>query len=217
MRTGILIVVLGLGLPAAHGEAGKTGADETVVPPASAADTYQLVPQDELVYRIEQDPIKASEPEVVRVTGLNEAWFPVSRGSEIMIPLNVRGKTVNEVKTELKRRLDEKYYRDATISLRLRGQALRPGKAIFFGEVQGEVVLKPGEQLTVSEAILRLRHTEYANLKEVKVNRIDPDTQDPKTIIVNVKEVMEKNKRGKDEVLQDGDRVEVPGKSIRFF
>lgn len=195
----------------------QTNATSRSASAGDAADTYQLVPQDKLVYRIEEDPVKLSEPELLPVTDLNEVYFPVSRGSDIRFPINVRGKTVSQVKKEVKTLLDRDYYQNCSINLWLADQNLRKGKAIFFGEVTGEVQLNPGEQKTVAEAIVYLKYGEFANLKKVKLNRIDSQTKKPKTIIVNVEDVLKKGDRSKDEPLQDGDRIEVLSKNWNFL
>jgi hypothetical protein len=87
----------------------------------------------------------------------------------------------------------------------------------FRGEVQGKYELKPGAATTLSEALMELRPSDFANLKKVKVDRFDPVTQQNKSVIINVKEILDKGTRTQDWKLADGDRIYVPPKGINFF
>ena len=135
-----------------------------------------------------------------------------------MVTINIRGKNLGQVKEELKRKLEADYYYRATVELFLIDRTKSVGKVIFFGKggVHGVVQLLPGRETLLSEAIVHLHPTRFANLKKVKVNRIDPETQKTEEIIVNVDAVLYKGDRSKDLILQDGDRVEVPDRGIVF-
>ena len=82
------------------------------IQPASPADatntaaTYLLNPQDKLIYNIDEDPSKTSEPDQVSVNAIGEASFRITRGSDLAINLMVRGKTLEAVKKELKEILE---------------------------------------------------------------------------------------------------------------
>ena len=185
-------------------------------PAANDLANYRLVPQDKLRFRIEQDPAKDLETPDLLVSALGYVSFPVGRGHNTVVTLEVRGKTLSEVVSELKTLLEADYYHAATLQLELIDQSKRFGRAIFFGSVRGAVQLRPGDPTTVSEAILQLGYDEYANLKKVKINRVDQETRRSKTIEVDVYSVLKKGNRRNDVVLQDGDRVEVPEKGILF-
>jgi protein involved in polysaccharide export with SLBB domain len=171
-----------------------------------------LMPADKMLFKIEEDPVKVSDPCVVAVPPLGQVHFPVSRGYDELIMLQVKGRTVEEVKKELKAKLEEKFYKTATVNLTLVSTTTLPGKATFFGSIKGFVTLTPGVPTYLTEAIAERGYTEFANLSKVEIDRVNPDDPDkPKKIYVNVEAIM-KNRRGErnnDVVLQDGDRITV--------
>jgi len=80
------------------------------------------------------------------------------------------------------------------------------GRVQFFGEVTGQVDLPAGRPTQLAEAILSLGKTsESADLRKVKVLRADGTT-----VVVDVRKVIQENRRDLDLDLRDGDRVEVP-------
>ena len=82
--------------------------------------------------------------------------------------------------------------------------------------VRGTIELFPSEQKMLSAAIIQLGYNEFADLKKVKLHRIDPATGENKTTTVDVKDILKTNDRSKDVILQDGDRVEVPERGFVF-
>ena len=91
-------------------------------------------------------------------------------------------------------------------------RAGQPGRVQFFGEVTGQVELPAGRPTKLAEAILSLGKTsESADLRKVKVLRADGTT-----VVVDVRKVIRENRRDLDLDLRDGDRVEVPARSIIF-
>jgi protein involved in polysaccharide export with SLBB domain len=182
----------------------------------STPDTYKLVPQDRMYLRIEEDPAESIEPSLVTVTALGEASFPVSRGFDTVITLTVRGKTLGEVKAELKARLDADYYQDAHLNLQLVSQSQRMGKAQIYGAFRGVVQLPPLDPKTVTDALIEGGYPDYANLKKVTIHRLDPLTKKDKPIVVDVQRILDTGDRSADVPLQDGDRIEVVEKTIFF-
>ncbi|MCC7374063.1 MAG: hypothetical protein IT581_05375 [Verrucomicrobiales bacterium] len=170
---------------------------------------------DRVQYRIAEDPIKGKDPIIVAVNGVGEASFPISRESDIRLTLQVRGKTLDQVKDELSQRLLADYYNKATIELALADKQLTPGRVQFFGELRGTIPLAPDSPpLMLSDAVLQLGTPDFADLKRVKVHRVDPVTQQSKEITVDVRSILKDGQRDRDIVLLDGDRVEVPQKWI---
>lgn len=212
-------------------EAANASGDEGAAPaaaadgPASAveetddvASGYQLVQLDQIRFLIAEDPKTSQERDrsLLIVNSLGVIEFPVSQGYPDSIPLFVRGKTIDQVREEIKARLEAEYYQKATVTIQLLTQQQRPGTALFHGAVKGTVTINPGEQKTLKEAILELGYNEYANLKRVRIQRVDPETEEPATIDVNVKEILDDNKVENDVILLDGDVVHVPERSFVF-
>ncbi len=80
------------------------------------------------------------------------------------------------------------------------------GRVQFFGEMSGQIELPAGRPTQLAEAILSLGKTsESADLRKVKVQRADGTT-----VVVDVRKVIQENRRDLDLDLRDGDRVEVP-------
>jgi protein involved in polysaccharide export with SLBB domain len=181
-----------------------------------SADSYQLAAGDKLAFRVEEDPSRLREPAELVVPQVGDLEFPVSRDDRsTTVPLSVVGKTLAQVKAELKKVLEQDYYQKATVKLAVFDPNQRRGKVYFWGAVRGTVDLDPTGTMTVSEAILRLGWDQvFANLKRVEVTRQDPVTKQKKTFTVNVQQILDKNGNAKDLILQDGDRVHVPDKGI---
>ncbi len=186
-------------------------------PVLDPGESYQPNPQDKFLFRIEEDPNKGSEPEIRNVSALYDIQFNASHGTDTPISLNVRGKTIAEIKKELKAKLDADYYQNATVYLKLFDQFQRPGKVYVTGIMRGQVTLQPGEQKTVMKAILELGgESEYANFKKVKLFRFNPATNKEDITIIDVGAMLKGGSRKDDKVLQDGDHIEVPEKGFIF-
>lgn len=179
----------------------------------AAIETYRLAAADKLRYSIDEDPVQSATATELVVTPLGDVSFQVSRGYDAIIVLNVRGKKLEEVKRELKTRLDAEYYRDAQVSLQLVSPSLRIGQVQFYNMVRGTVKLIPGETKYVSDGILELNYNDFADLKRVKLYRLDSTNKQPR--IINVKKVLEGD-RSQDVILKDGDRIEVPERGLLF-
>jgi len=142
----------------------------------------------------------------------------VSRGSDIAFTLVVKGKTVEEVRREIKEKLDADYYHNAQVKLELREIAARPGQVIFIGKgTRGNILLlQPGEEKRIFEAVYQVGVTEWANLRKVKLTRVDPATQKTETKIIDLEEI-KKGNRTNNIILRDGDIIDVPEKAINIF
>ncbi|MHB8522295.1 MAG: polysaccharide biosynthesis/export family protein [Limisphaerales bacterium] len=184
--------------------------------PATTTDAYKLLPSDKVRFWLEEDPKRDGTSLDLPVTSQNMLIFPVSRGYELAIPVDIRGKTLDDVKAELKQKLEEKYYKQATVHLTLLTQNQRKGVVYFRGTVTGMLELFPGDEKTVTQAILEKGYSDFANLKKVKVTRIDPVTKKTTVYPVNVDQLLKKPDPVKDLILQDKDIIEVPEKGIVF-
>ena len=205
---GLLFAVLLMGVTASVGRSQSS----TSAPPTDQS-RYRLMPNDRLAFRIEEDPVKSSDPTAVTVTPLGEIHFQVTRGSDLSIVVNARGKTIAEVKAELKSRLDAEYYQNSTVFLNVLNHYLQQGKVLFVGSsIKAVIQLRPGETKTLTEAIIQVGYSDFVNLKKVVVERLDPVTKQLSTINVDVDAVIRLKDRSKDILLQDGDRVKTVDK-----
>jgi protein involved in polysaccharide export with SLBB domain len=179
----------------------------------NAPENYQLAPLDKLTVSVEQDPIPGRPVEVL-VSSLYNLEVPVSRCCEATISINVKGKSLGEVQSELKTKLEQDFYKIANVSLKLvdRDRNQRVGQVWLRGAVKGNIVqLEAGKRKTLWEALTQVGTTEFAKLSKVRVDRVDPVTGETKKIFVDI-EAVDKGDRAKDLELQDGDRVTVPEK-----
>jgi hypothetical protein len=197
--------------PSANAETNSTPAAKVL----NTSDAYQPVPMDKFIFRIQEDPSKGGE-EMLTVSSLGEIRFPISRGAGEVITVSTRGKTLAEIKKELKQQLDAEYYQDATIFLRLQDQNVRPGKVYITGAIKQNIDLLPGDPKSVFTALLQVGSNDFANLKRVKLWRLNPKTQKDEFQVIDVKSMLDGGTREKDVLLQDGDRIEVPEKSFIF-
>ena len=79
------------------------------------------------------------------------------------------------------------------------------GVVRFFGDVNGKIELLAGHPTWLSEAVLDLHPSQFADLRKVTVQRADGTS-----VVVDVHRVVNDNHREQDLELRDGDRVKVP-------
>lgn len=186
------------------------------------AETRELKAGDVLRFIVEEDPTRGNQPFSVAVTEAGEAFFPVTRGDPSTVKLNVRGKKLAQVRSEVKQLLDAEFYQDCTLQLDLNDvratgqQSLAFGKVTVFGEMRGVVGLPEGEKRTISDVILQVGESPTANLKKVRIHRVDPQTNTTQRIDVNVHEILYEGKRANDVEVLDGDRIEIRAKTFLF-
>jgi len=182
------------------------------------APVAKLAPMDKLQYRVQEDPAQGSC--VVAVSSLGKVQFPVSIGFEnVVVTVEAKGMTMEGVKVALRKQLEARYYKKATITLSLVDKAQKMGQAFFTGECRGVMPLPPGEEISLSSALIKLGYSEFANLKKVELYTEDKATGKKADVqVLNMDEVIKKGARGKDKdpILQDGDRVVVKQKNFVF-
>lgn len=184
---------------------------------ALASPAQVLEPGDKIQFFIEEDPVKGGGPVELLVSSLGDLYFPVSRNSDVVISVNVKGKTAAAVKEELKTRLDADYYQNATVFLKIFQALGRRGQVTFAGEVRQTILpIDPGQDLTLFQAILRVAPTDFARLNKVRLNRYNPATQKTDTTTHDVEVMIQKGDRSQDVKLQDGDHIVVPQKMFNF-
>ncbi len=182
----------------------------------------EFKPHDVFRFAIKEDPSQGSLSQEIVVSDGGEIHIPITGSSTEYITVDIRGKKLLEIRNEIKQKMDENYYQDATISLDLSavysGLAAPTGfgKARVFGELKGLIPLPDGEDVWLTDALNSLPDNPMANLKKVKIHRTNKQTKVQSTIEVNVEKILKTNARDKDVKLMDGDRVEVLSRGIVF-
>lgn len=182
----------------------------TALPAAAVDPDKKFSAGDTVSFSIAED---RDLPVEKRVTDTGEIDFPyIGR-------VAVTGKNAAEVTAEVKRKLEDKYYYRATPILGI--EAVAANRAIAKVYVTGEVRAPgpqdfyPGEQLTVSAAIVKAgQFTQFAK-KVVQVSRKGPDGK-PEVFNVDVGRILNRGERNLDRELQDGDYIHVPRAIIVF-
>jgi protein involved in polysaccharide export with SLBB domain len=172
-------------------------------------DKHVLEPGDEISFQILEDKKPSTN---LLVAGSGELSIPyIGR-------VSAANKTCRQLATELKGPLEKDYYYQATIVIALNSLNKLRGQVLISGYVHnpGPVDILSGHDLTVGEAILRAGgFTDYANDKKVKIVRTRRDSA-KRVFVVNMADVLENGKTELDVVLEPGDYIIVPSRSIRF-
>jgi protein involved in polysaccharide export with SLBB domain len=180
------------------------------------AETRDFKARDVFRYSILEDPTPGNEAGSAMVSDGGEVRFKVSGNYNTYISINVREKKLADIRREFKRLLDEKFYTDATVSVDFDaagGQqaAESASKVVVYGAMSGSFRIPETEDLYLSDVFTQMGRNDYANLKKVKVYR-----KAGGTITINVDEILRTGNRDKDIKLSDGDRIQVPDRSIIF-
>lgn len=185
------------------------------------AETREFKPGDTFLYGVKEDPSPKGVGGMSKVTvnDAGEAIFPVSFDSKLYVKVEVRSMKLGEIRQKVKELLDAEYYNDATVFLEFtvaNRSRLEDAQVQVYGEMQGIVFLRENEVRRVSDAILTLARTPFADLRRVRLHRIDPNTGKDEIQTINVDKILKDGDRSADVVLQDGDRIEVRPKTFNF-
>jgi hypothetical protein len=190
-------------------------------------ETREFKPGDMFIYGIKEDPgknmvngVSLDNTAPVKVNDAGEVIFPVSYGSKLYVKVNIKGMKLEDIRRKVKSLLDEDYYNDATVMLEFtqanRSREVQDIQVQIYGEMQGVVMLRENEVKRVSDAILSVSRNQFADLRRVRLHRIDPDTGKEEIKTINVEKILRDGDRSTDEILQDGDRIEVRPKVFNF-
>jgi protein involved in polysaccharide export with SLBB domain len=184
--------------------------------PASIGLGERVGPGDKVAFTIAEDPQAQSGPQNEIMVGPKfDLHFPVCHGYTEEVVVNAENKTLAQIERELKQKLDATYYKDATVKVVLGAQVVQPGKITITGPVRNNfVMLLPGERKKLLEVILQAGATEFANLKKVKILRVNSVTGKTEEKIINVEAI--KKDPTKDVPVFDGDRLDIVEKNILF-
>lgn len=137
-------------------------------------------------------------------------------------PIAASGKTLPALGADITAALQKELYVTATVRLTVleyRARAINRGRVHLAGQVRrlGPVDIDTTERNTLGRVILAAGGlADFADDRNVRVVRKDPATGAFKTIIVDLREVLEKGRIDKDLELQDGDFVIVDQKMIKW-
>jgi len=176
----------------------------------SLDDTKALTTGDVVSYRVIED---REDPRQLIITELGEIEVPYAGR---YVALN---KTCKQLAQELKTYLEKDLYYKATVivALDFKSRAANkesPGKVTVVGEVRnpGVQVIPPDDLLTVSRAILAAGGvTPFGRKTKVRITRTSSaNTNETKTIEIDLTEIWDKGRTHKDEKLEPGDLITVP-------
>ena len=187
-------------------------------------DSYKLRVGDTVSFQILEDqiwdPQNAPKTLVVQDSGEIEVLY-VGRVMAV-------GKTCKQLAAEIKASLEKDYYKQATVVISMNVASPILGRVYIWGQVrnQGALDIQVNENLTAGQAIMRAGgFADFANEKKVRVIRspTGPDAsklggppQGAQTINLDMEQILNEGKTGKDIVLQPGDLIIVPSRLINF-
>lgn len=169
---------------------------------------YILKIGDSVNYQVIEDE---DDPKPLTVTDSGDLEVPY------MGRYPAEGKTCKELATELKMKLERKYYYQATVVISV-NQKTTQGIIYLVGGVKGPGPLEipRDDTLTVSKAILRAGgFDDFADEKHVRITRKGAGGTN-EVLTVNVSAVLDNGETSKDMQAEPGDLIYVPEKTIRF-
>lgn len=151
------------------------GAPDASAPPVLRAN-------DRLLFRIAEDPVRGATPMRLGVNSLGEASFPISPGFRRSHHPAGAGEDPGPGPGRDLREADGGVLPQGHRGTGHGREDSTPGKVQFFGEVQTVIALSPDQPpLKLSDAILQVRAPEFANLKRVKIHRLNATTDRPRS------------------------------------
>jgi protein involved in polysaccharide export with SLBB domain len=173
-------------------------------------DKHRLAIGDRLSFRIVEDE---EDPKPLFVTDSGDLELPyIGR-------YPAEGKTCLQLARELKKEFEKDYYHNATVIVAVDVMAKTRGRVYLVGPVRagGPQEVPTDEVFTLSKAILRAGgFTDFADRKSVRVTRKGGAGGQDKVFTVDVAQILERGKSELDVVLEPGDFIYIPEKSIRF-
>jgi protein involved in polysaccharide export with SLBB domain len=170
-------------------------------------DKKRLGPNDYVSFRVVED--RDEESQHLRVNDNGELEVPYAG----LIPAS--GRTCKQIAYAVKAALEREYYYNATVIIAVdRVSEKSRGRVYVIGSVRGPgpQEIPADETYTVSKAIIRAGgFTDFANEKKVKVTR-----KSGETVVVNLRDVIEKGKTDADAVVYPDDQIFVPQKLVNF-
>ena len=186
--------------------------------PASVLSTESIDPDhkltrgDRLSYRVVEDRDEVVHPLEVTASGEVDVAL-VGR-------VKAANKTVTQLTSDIRSRLEQEYYYHATVVMGLDAVAPRASRGtVYVGgavKAQGAVELPLDAKMTVSQAIIRAGgFVDFSNQRKVMlIHKSSP----AEAVIVDVKAVQEgkPDKAHPDQLLEPDDQIRVPEKGINL-
>lgn len=139
----------------------------------------------------------------------------INSNGTVILPIigetRLSGRSIAEAETHISARLNERYYKDATISLTLLGKG--PARVFIFGAVRepGAIPLPPSGELSVVQAIsLAKGMTSWADPEQAYILRTGNDGQSER-IEINVKDALLRTKTTPPIKLSANDELYIQG------
>jgi hypothetical protein len=197
------------------------------------SETRELKARDTFRYRVNEDPVGGADSLRVTINDAGEALFNVTRSDSTYVTVKAAGRRLQEVRQELKQKLEAEFYIRATVDLSLEtvasANAAAAGgaaaaaayatlpKVVVYGELQGSFVIPEGQRLMLSDVMIGMPKNPFAALTKVEIQRLGADGKALPSIVVDVDSLITKNNRSLDVELKDGDRIRVPKKKVIIF
>lgn len=173
-------------------------------------DKLKLGIGDRLSYRIVED---LEDPKSLIVTD----------SGDIEVPLIGRvpavDKTCKQLAAEVKTRLEEDYYYNATVVLAVDLFNRSRGRVYLVGYVRapGPLEIPSDEVFTVGKAVMRAGgFSDYADKRRVRITRKSPADPNGRIIEVDVGSILEDGRSENDLKLEVGDLIYVPSRLFKF-
>jgi len=207
--------------PAAPVPTGDIARSAAVINDMEVLDDSQPIESGDVIsIRIVED---GGEPRQLRVGATGEVYAP-----HIGL-VKATGRTCKQFGYEVKRRLEQSYYKKATVIVAIDLKRVDDPNSRFrtadyqidfftvYGQVirQGKYELPADEDITISQAILRAGgFAQFAHPQKVKLVR--KTQQGNKTILVNLDEIMRRGNLEYDIYIRSNDVIIVDEKKINF-
>ncbi|MSU31541.1 MAG: hypothetical protein EXS25_02550 [Pedosphaera sp.] len=134
----------------------------------------EFKPRDQFRFTIKEDPNPTQSHQNIDVSDAGEIHIYITGNSTEVITVDIRGKKLLEIRKEIKQKMDEKYYNNATISFDLVSaySDLVSSKVIISGELNGTVRFSENDDFYLTDAINAAAQNPMANLKKVIIHRL---------------------------------------------
>jgi protein involved in polysaccharide export with SLBB domain len=202
---------------------------ETEYPTISPEFDRKIVVGDQLSFRIAEDENLGSENSTNGLpsnensaNNYSSKTLIVGDSGNVDVPyigsIRAVGKRPSELAAIIKKALETKLYRQATVSVTLKRRNERsPGRVYVSGEVktQGAIELHADQPITVTQAIMAAGgFSDYANQRKVRLVRKSSRSQRP--MVIDVKRILNEGQTNLDVTLHAGDMIVVPARFINW-